>query len=47
MACGDAVVHPNQFDPDSDPEEEVPEEIQSLRLCKNVQKLQRKIIVRV
>ena len=32
MARRDAVVQPNQFDPESDPEGEAPEEIQTLRL---------------
>ena len=30
MARGDAVVQPYQFDPDSDPEGEAPEEVQTL-----------------
>ena len=32
MAHRDAVVQPYQFDPELDPEEETPEEIQTLRL---------------
>ena len=32
MAHRDAVSQPNQFDPESDPEGEAPEEIQTLRL---------------
>ena len=36
MACRDAVVQPFQFDPESDPEGEVPEEIQTLRLQQDI-----------
>ena len=32
MACGDAVDQPNQFDPESDPEGEAPEDIETPRL---------------
>ena len=32
MARQDAVVQPYQFDPESDPEREAPEEVQTLRL---------------
>ena len=30
MARGDAVIQPYQFDPESDPEGEAPEEVQTL-----------------
>ena len=36
MACLDAVVQPNQFDPESDPEGEAPEEIQTLQLQQDI-----------
>ena len=36
MACGDAFVHPYQFDPESDPEREAPEEVQTLRLQQDI-----------
>ena len=36
MACLDAVIQPYQFDPESDPEEEAPEEIQTLRLQQDI-----------
>ena len=36
MACQDAVIQPYQLDPESDPEGEVPEEIQTLRLQQDV-----------
>ena len=36
MARGDAVVQPYQFDPESDPEGEAPEEIQTLWLQQDV-----------
>ena len=36
MACRDTVVHPYQCDPESDPEGEAPEEIQTLRLQQDV-----------
>ena len=36
MACGDAFVHPYQFDPESDPEGEAPEELQTLWLQQDV-----------
>ena len=36
MAHQDAVIQPYQFDPESDPEGEAPEEIQTLRLQQDV-----------
>ena len=36
MACWDVVVQPHQFDPESDPEEEAPEEIKTLQLQQDV-----------
>ena len=36
MARRDAVVQPYQFDPESDPEGEAPEEIQTLQLQQDV-----------
>ena len=36
MARGDAVVQPYQFDPESDPEGEAPEEIPTLQLQQDV-----------
>ena len=36
MARRDFFVQPNQFDPESDPEGEAPEEIQTLRLQQDV-----------
>ena len=36
MACRDAVVRPYQFDPESDPGGEAPEEAQTLRLQQDV-----------
>ena len=36
MAHRDAVVQPNQFDPESDPEGEAPEVIQTLLLQQDV-----------
>ena len=36
MARGDFFVQPNQFDPESDPEGEAPEEVQTLRLQQDV-----------
>ena len=36
MACPDDAVQPNQFDQESDPEGEAPEEIQTLRLQQDV-----------
>ena len=36
MARRDAVIHPNECDPESDPEGEAPEEIQTLRLQQDV-----------
>ena len=36
MACHDAVVQPYQFDPDSDPDGEAPEELQTLWLQQEV-----------
>ena len=36
MAHQDAVVQPYQFDPESDPEGEAPEEVQTLQLQQDV-----------
>ena len=36
MARWDAVVQPNQFDPELDPEGEATEEVQTLRLQQDV-----------
>ena len=36
MARQDAVIQPYQFDPESNPEGEAPEEIQTLRLQQDV-----------
>ena len=36
MARGDFFVQPNQFDPESDPEGEAPEEVQTLQLQQDV-----------
>ena len=36
MALRDAVIQPNQFDPESDPEGEAPEEVQTLQLQQDV-----------
>ena len=36
VSHGDSFVQPYQFDPESDPEEEVPEEVQTLRLQQDV-----------
>ena len=36
MAHRDAVIQPNQFDPESDPEGEAPEEVQTLRLQQDI-----------
>ena len=36
MACEDAFVQPNQFHPQLDPEEEAPEEVQTLLLQQDV-----------
>ena len=36
MARGDAVVQPDQFDPELDPEGEAPEEVRTLRLQQDV-----------
>ena len=36
MAHGDFFVQPNQFDPESDPEGEAPEEVQTLWLQQDV-----------
>ena len=36
MARGDFFVQPNQFDPESDPEGEASEEVQTLRLQQDV-----------
>ena len=36
MAHQDAVVQPYQFDPESDPEGEAPEEAQTLRLQQDI-----------
>ena len=36
MAHHDAVVQPNQFDPESNPDREGPEEVQTLRLQQDV-----------
>ena len=36
MACRDAVIQPYQFDPESDPEGETSEEIQTLRQHQDV-----------
>ena len=36
MAHRDAVVQPYQFDPESDPEGEAPEEVQTLQLQQDV-----------
>ena len=36
MARRDFFVQPNQFDPESDPEGEAPEEVQTLRLQQDV-----------
>ena len=36
MAHRDAVIQPNQIDPESDPEAEAPKEIQTLRLQQDV-----------
>ena len=36
MACGDFFVQPYQFDPESDPEGEAPEEVQTLRLQQDI-----------
>ena len=35
-ALRDAVIQPNQFDPESDPEGEAPEEVQTLQLQQDV-----------
>ena len=36
MAHGDICVQPYQFDPESDPEGEAPEEVQTLRLQQDI-----------
>ena len=36
MAHRDAVIQPYQFDPESDPEGEAPEEVQTLQLQQDV-----------
>ena len=36
VACRDAVIQPYQFYPESDPEGEAPEEIQTLRLQQDI-----------
>ena len=36
MAHGDVFIQPYQFDPESDPEEEAPEEVQTLWLQQDV-----------
>ena len=36
MARRDAFVQPNQFDPESDPEREAPEKVQTLQLQQDV-----------
>ena len=36
MACEEFFIQPHQFDPESDPEGESPEEVQTLRLQQDI-----------